>query len=145
MEDAALHNALAKIYIDINNNPHHFLTTNKFYDSEAVGKYCESRDPHMSFLCYKRAGGSCDKELVEITNKHGFFKDQARYCVERQDTDLWNLVLAEENEHRRSLIDQVVVTVMEPDEVSSTVKAFMNADLPNVDSMTTSQLIRLTE
>jgi len=135
LEDAALHNALAKIYIDINNNPHHFLTTNKFYDSEVVGKYCESRDPHMSFLCYKRAGGACDKELVEITNKHGFFKDQARYCVERQDTELWNLVLSEENEHRRSLIDQVVATALpesrKPDEVSSTVKAFMNADLPN--------------
>jgi len=135
LEDASLHNALAKIYIDINNNPHHFLTTNKFYDSEVVGLYCESRDPHMSFLCYKRAEGKCDKQLVEITNKHGFFKDQARYCVERQDTDLWNMVLSEENEHRRSLIDQVVATALpesrKPDEVSSTVKAFMNADLPN--------------
>jgi len=135
LEDASLHNALAKIYIDINNNPQHFLMTNKFYESEVVGKYCESRDPHMAFLCYKRAWGKCDKQLVEITNKHGFFKDQARYCVERQDADLWGMVLAEENEHRRSLIDQVVATALpesrKPDEVSSTVKAFMNADLPN--------------
>merc|ERR1719347_2572054 len=50
LEDAALHNALAKIYIDINNNPHHFLTTNKFYDSEVVGKYCESRAPQLLLL-----------------------------------------------------------------------------------------------
>ena len=41
LEDVALHNALAKI--DINNNPQHFLMTNKFYDSKIVGKYCESR------------------------------------------------------------------------------------------------------
>eukprot|EP01083_Nonionella_stella_P182989 659971_1 len=135
LEDSALHNALAKIYIDINNNPQHFLMTNKFYDSEVVGKYCESRDPHMAFICYKKAWGKCDAQLVSITNKHGFFKDQARYCVERQDEELWNLVLAEENEHRRSLIDQVVATALpesrKPEEVSATVKAFMNADLPN--------------
>ncbi|ETO07765.1 clathrin heavy chain, partial [Reticulomyxa filosa] len=54
----------------------------------------------------------CDKELVNITNKHEFFKDQARYCVERQDPDLWVLVLAEQNEQRRSLIDQVVSTTL---------------------------------
>eukprot|EP01083_Nonionella_stella_P286294 974463_1 len=83
----------------------------------------------------KKAWGKCDAQLVSIANKHGFFKDQARYCVERQDEELWNLVLAEENEHRRSLIDQVVATALpesrKPEEVSATVKAFMNADLPN--------------
>ncbi|ETO04401.1 clathrin heavy chain, partial [Reticulomyxa filosa] len=135
LEDAALHNALAKIYIDINNNPQHFLMNNKFYDSMEVGQYCESRDPHLAFIAYKRAWGKCDKELVNITNKHGFFKDQARYCVERQDADLWALVLAEQNEQRRSLIDQVVSTALpesrNPDEVSNTVKAFMAANLPN--------------
>ena len=46
LQDASLHNALAKIYIHIgvpwidtsNNNPHHFLTPNKFYDSVVVDK-----------------------------------------------------------------------------------------------------------
>ena len=45
------------------------------------------------------------------------------------------MVLNKENEHRRSLIDQVVSTALpesrNPEEVSSTVKAFMTADLPN--------------
>eukprot|EP01084_Bolivina_argentea_P138014 243054_1 len=89
----------------------------------------------MAFITYKRAWGKCDKQLVELTNKHGFFKDQAQYCVERRDSDLWSVVLDSENEHRRSLIDQVVETALpesrKPDEVSTTVKAFMNADLSN--------------
>jgi clathrin heavy chain len=135
LEDPALHNALAKIYIDINNNPQHFLENNKFYDSAVVGEYCESRDPHLAFIAYRRAAGSCDKQLIDITNRHGFYKDQARYCVQRMDKDLWVLVLAEDNSHRRSLIDQVVSTALpesrNPDEVSATVRAFMEAELPN--------------
>ena len=35
------------------------------------------------------------------------FKVQARYIVERMDSDLWNKVLVEENQFRRQLIDQV--------------------------------------
>ena len=31
-EDPHLHNALAKIYVDTNNNPEQFLTSNKFYN-----------------------------------------------------------------------------------------------------------------
>ena len=135
LEDTDLHNALAKIYIDINNNPQHFLMTNKFYDSKIVGNYCESRHPHLAFIAYKRAWGLCDKELVAVTNKHGFYSDQARYCVERQDSELWELVLAEDNENRRSLIDQVVSTALpesrKVEEVSCAVKAFLNANLPN--------------
>lgn len=135
LEDSALHDALAKIYIDINNNPQHFLMTNKFYDSLVVGKYCETRDPHLAFICYRRAAGKCDKELIDISNKHGFFREQARYCVERQNGDLWQMVLSKDNEHRRNLIDQVVATALpesrNPEEISSTVKAFMTAELPN--------------
>jgi len=135
LEDTALHNALGKIYVDINNNPQHFLQTNKFYDSKEVGAYCESRDPLLAFLAYKRADGSCDDELVAITNKHGFYKDQARYLVERMDEGLWEKVLSAENEHRRSVIDQVVATALpesrNPDEISLAVRAFMAAELPN--------------
>lgn len=135
LTDVPLHNALAKIYVEINNNPQQFLINNQHYDSREVGKFCESRDPHLSFVAYKRAWGECDQELIEVTNKHGFFKDQARYLVERQDEDLWATVLAEDNEYRRQLIDQVVASALAesrvPEEVSVTVKAFMAADLPN--------------
>ena len=79
--------------------------------------------------------GKHDHQLVEFTSKRGLFLRQARYCVERKDRDLWKRVLSEENEHRRSLIDQVVATALplsrKPDEVSSTAKAFMNAELPH--------------
>jgi clathrin heavy chain len=135
VQEAAVHNTLMKIYIDMNNRPEEYLTTNIYYDSKVVGEYCEKRDPQLSFLAYKR--GLCDDELVDVTNRHGLYKQQARYLVERQDLDLWAKVLTpeEETEHRRALIDSVVQTALpetkNPDVVSTTVKAFMTADLPN--------------
>lgn len=63
-EEPATHNALAKIYIDSNNNPERFLRENPFYDSRVVGKYCEKRDPHMACVCYER--GQCDEELIRV-------------------------------------------------------------------------------
>jgi len=56
--DAATHNALAKIYIDANNNAERFLRDNPHYDSSIVGKYCEKRDPHLACIAYER--GNCD-------------------------------------------------------------------------------------
>merc|ERR1719331_3083425 len=133
VQEAAVHNALMKIYIDMNNRPEEYLTTNIYYDSKIVGEYCEKRDPHLAFLAYKR--GMCDDELVDVTNRHGLYKQQARYLVERQDLDLWAKVLIEENEYRRPVIDSVVQNALpetkNPDVVSTTVKAFMTADLPN--------------
>merc|ERR1719217_2048296 len=133
VQEAAVHNALMKIYIDMNNRPEEYLVSNMYYDSKAVGAYCEKRDPHLAFIAYKR--GLCDDELVDVTNRHGLFKQQARYLVERQDLDLWAKVLTEDNEHRRQMIDAVVQNALpetkNPDVVSTTVKAFMNADLPN--------------
>ena len=137
VQEAAVHNALMKIYIDMNNRPEEYLTTNIYYDSKVVGEYCEKRDPQLSFLAYKR--GMCDDELVDVTNRHGLYKQQARYLVERQDLELWAKVLTEvegeTNEHRRPVIDSVVQTALpetkNPDVVSTTVKAFMSADLPN--------------
>ena len=63
-EEPATHNALAKIYIDSNNNPERFLRENQFYDSRAVGRYCEKRDPHLACIAYER--GQCDDELVKV-------------------------------------------------------------------------------
>lgn len=61
IQEPGLFNALAKIYIDTNNNAEQFLQSNPFYDSRTVGKYCEKRDPHLAFIAYKR--GQCDLEI----------------------------------------------------------------------------------
>uniref|UniRef100_H3CFH3 Clathrin heavy chain linker core motif domain-containing protein n=1 Tax=Tetraodon nigroviridis TaxID=99883 RepID=H3CFH3_TETNG len=132
-EEPATHNALAKIYIDSNNNPERFLRENPFYDSRVVGKYCEKRDPHLSCVAYER--GQCDQELINVCNENSLFKSLSRYLVRRKDPELWASVLLESNPFRRPLIDQVVQTALsetqDPEEVSVTVKAFMTADLPN--------------
>ena len=70
-----------------------------------VGKYCEKRDPYLAFIAY--AKGFCDEELIAITNENSMFKQQARYLVKRRQLDLWASVLAQNNIHRRQLIDQV--------------------------------------
>ena len=67
LQDPHVHNALGKIIIDSNNNPEHFLTTNPYYDSITVGKYCEKRDPNLACVAYKR--GQCDDALVDCTNR----------------------------------------------------------------------------
>lgn len=64
-EEPATHNALAKIYIDSNNNPERFLRENPYYDSRVVGKYCEKRDPHLACVAYER--GQCDQELIHVS------------------------------------------------------------------------------
>jgi clathrin heavy chain len=63
--DPAVHNALAKIYIDSNSNPEKYLRENPHYDSRVVGKYCEKRDPHLACVAYER--GSCDMELINVS------------------------------------------------------------------------------
>ncbi|KAF9201279.1 hypothetical protein BGZ49_008465 [Haplosporangium sp. Z 27] len=132
-QDPEVYNAIAKIYIDSNNNPEPFLKTNAFYDSRTIGKYCEKRDPYLAFIAYER--GQCDVELIEVTNNNSMFKHQARYLVKRRDPGLWAHVLSNDNPSRRSLIDQVVATALaetqDPEDVSITVKAFMAAYLPN--------------
>lgn len=139
-KDEATHSSLAKIYVETNQNADAFLQDNPYYNSLVVGKFCEKRDPRRAVICYRR--GKCDKELIELTNKNSFFKEQAKYLVERKDVDLWMTVLSEENENRRSLIDQVISSAMpqckDAEEVSTTVKAFQKAGL-------SSELIELLE
>ncbi|KAI8807650.1 hypothetical protein BJ742DRAFT_811431 [Cladochytrium replicatum] len=131
--DSHVYNAIAKIYIDTNNNPERFLRENQFYDALVVGKYCEKRDPYLAFIAYER--GQCDMELINITNENSMFKHQARYLVKRRAQDLWTYALRPDNHHRRQLVDQVVATALpetqDPEDVSVTVKAFMSAELPN--------------
>ena len=78
-QDVHVHNALGKIIIDSNNNPEHFLTTNPYYDSRVVGKYCEKRDPTLAVVAYRR--GQCDEELINVANKNSLFKLQARFVT----------------------------------------------------------------
>ncbi|KAL5477697.1 hypothetical protein EMCRGX_G024525 [Ephydatia muelleri] len=133
VQEKATHNALAKIYIDSNNNPERFLRENQFYDSRIVGRYCEKRDPHLACVAYER--GQCDQELIKVCNENSLFKMEARYLVRRRDPKLWATALDTSNSYRRQLIDQVVQTALsetqDPEDVSVAVRAFMSADLPN--------------
>ncbi|KAG6606583.1 clathrin heavy chain [Phytophthora cinnamomi] len=140
-KDSATHNAIAKVYVLLDKDPQQYLTKNKYYDSKAVGKFCETVNPYLAFLAYRRAGGDCDDDLIRVATGNDLFKDLARYLVERQDLDLWGKVLMKqeegeaENRSRRALIDQVVHTALpectKSAEVSTTVHAFMNAELSN--------------
>lgn len=139
-QDPAVYDALAKIYIDSNNNPEKFLRENDKYNTLVVGKYCESRDPYLAFIAYER--GQNDDELINITNENSMYKHQARYLLARADADLWSKVLSEDNMHRRQVVDHIIGTAVpesdSPENVSVAVKAFMAADLP-------SELIELLE
>eukprot|EP01038_Epipyxis_sp_PR26KG_P012690 gene12690-17015_t len=140
--ETATHNAIGKIYITLNRDPLQFLQNNQFYDPKVIGLFCEKLDPHLAFVAYKHARGECDDDLVRVTQENGLFKDLARYLVERQDIPLWQRVLRPdgfvpgevEPPSRRYLLDQVVQTALpeakNPDEVSTTVKAFMQCDMP---------------
>ena len=140
IQQTAVYNALAKIYIDSNNNPEKFLKENDQYDSLVVGKYCEKRDPYLAVIAYQK--GQNDVDLVRITNENSMFKQQARYLVKRRDPELWALVLNPDNRHRRSLLDQVVATAVpeatDPEDISIAVQSFLHCDLP-------SELIELLE
>ena len=131
-QQQAVYNALAKIYIDSNNNPEKFLKENDQYDTLVVGKYCEKRDPNLAFVAYSK--GQNDLELINITNENAMFKAQARYLLERADGEIWDYVLSPNNMHRRSLVDQVTSTAVpestDPDKVSVAVKAFITGDMP---------------
>lgn len=106
----AVHNAMAKIKVDTHQDPQKFLATNQFYDAKVIGKFCEERDPHLAVIAYKRNPGQCDPELIDCTNRNSLYRIQAQYLVTRQSKDLWKMVLAETNEHRKEIIDQVIST-----------------------------------
>ncbi|KAI1336912.1 clathrin heavy chain [Xylariaceae sp. FL0016] len=131
-QQQAIFNALAKIYIDSNNNPEKFLKENDQYDTLSVGKYCEKRDPNLAYIAYQK--GQNDLELVNITNENSMYRAQARYLLDRSDRELWTFVLSENNIHRRSVVDQVTATAVpectDPAKVSEAVASFLASDLP---------------
>lgn len=130
-QDQAVYDTLAKVYIDSNNNAEKFLQENDLYNTLVVGKYCESRDPYLAFICYSK--GKNDDELIAITNENSMSKYQARYLLKRADLTLWAKVLTPDNQYCKSVVDQLVgVAVPETDnseEVSVAVKALMAADM----------------
>ncbi|SBT48654.1 clathrin heavy chain, putative [Plasmodium ovale wallikeri] len=134
-ENIELHNALAKIYIDLNKDPENFLKNNNFYDKKMIGKYCEDLDPHLAYTAYEMSKGECDEELIHITSKNGLFKLQAKYLVSRQSMELWKMVLDESNKYRKNVIDQVIGSTLiesnNADEITVTVKAFIEKKLSN--------------
>ena len=141
--DPALHNALAMNLIDHDSHEaENFLINNPNYDSKIVGRYAEDRNADLAFIAYRRAWGSCDDELVEVSNRNYLYRLQAKYLVERKDEALWAKVLAQDNEHKQAVIDKVVQFALpesdNTEEVATTVKAFMDADMP-------SELIELLE
>ncbi|KAL6946298.1 Clathrin heavy chain [Hanseniaspora osmophila] len=131
VQDVAIYNTLAKIYIDSNNSPETFLKENDQYDPVNVGKYCEKRDPYLAYIAYEKGG--CDEDLIRITNENQMFKYQARYLLHKSDSQLWNSVLSSENEFRKSLIDSVISVgipeLTDPEPISIVVHSFMANDL----------------
>ena len=130
--DVGVHSGIAKVYVESNINPEHFLSTNPYYDSRVVGRFCEKRDPYLAFVAYKR--GNCDEEVLDVTNRHSLFKDQARYLVDRCSSELYEQVLAESNQNRALIVEQIISNALpetrEPKKVSGAVTAFMTANMP---------------
>ncbi|KAG2096660.1 armadillo-type protein [Suillus cothurnatus] len=126
LEDPAVFNALAKIFIDSNNKPETFLKKNNLYEPLVVGNFCEARDLYLAYITY--AKGFCDDELIDIINDNSIFKQAA------SSPELRAQVLFHDNIHHRALIDQIVATALpectDLDDVSVTVKAFLLVDLP---------------
>ncbi|KAG6824726.1 hypothetical protein H0H92_006017 [Tricholoma furcatifolium] len=98
-QDRSIFIALAKIYIDSDNNTEQFLKENNLFEPLVVGKFCKKRDPYLVYIAY--AKGLCDDELIAITNDNSMFKQQARYLVKRRQPELWVQVLVHDNVHRR--------------------------------------------
>jgi len=134
--DPALHNALAMNLIDHDTHEaENYLINNPHYDSKVVGRYAEDRNADLAFIAYRRAWGSCDDELIEVSNRNYLYRLQAKYLVERKDEQLWAKVLGQENEHKQAVIDKVVQFALpesdNTEEVATKVKAFMDADMPS--------------
>lgn len=131
--DSSLMNALAKIYIDMNQNAEQFLKDSDQYDPKVIGKYCEKKNPYLAIIAYEK--GLCDEELFSLTNDNSMFKQQARYLMKRKSLDLWNQALSSENMYRKQVIDQVVFTALpeckDAEDIRIAVRGFMAANLPN--------------
>jgi clathrin heavy chain len=130
--DAATNNGIVLLAVLSNRNGERALRENQYYDPKFVGDILAKRDAHLACIAY--AKGSCDDELLDLTNQHELYKEQARYCVARQSPELWARVLSPDNAHMNLVVDAVISTALpecdNPDRVSQTVKAFIDAQIP---------------
>jgi clathrin heavy chain len=129
--DSALHNALAKIYIEINEGVEKFLESNEFYDALIVGQYCETRDPSLALVAYMR--GNCHDQIIEVSIKNGMWKPLAKHLVAQKDSEMWATVLNDKSFDPRYLVEAVrrdaLAESKVQEEVVATVRAFMAADM----------------
>lgn len=137
--DPAVYNALAKIYVmkraDHGEVTVQFLQENNLYDTRNIGLFCEAHDPQLALIAFTK--GHHDRELIEMTGRHGMFKEQARYLLIRKDPNLWRSVLqpstpvSSPTGTRASLLDALVNSSVLDDElvdaegISIAVKAIM--------------------
>ncbi|KAK8884028.1 Clathrin heavy chain 2 [Tritrichomonas musculus] len=130
--DSATNNGLVLLAVLSNRNGEKALRENQYYDPKFVGQILAKRDAHLACIAF--AKGNCDDELIELTNQYQLYKEQARYCVARQSPELWARVLSPDNEHMKLVVDAVISTALpecdDPDKVSQTVKAFIDAQIP---------------
>jgi hypothetical protein len=82
-----------------------FLPTPTAYEAHTDFKHYS-----LAYISYRK--GQNDLELIHITNDNAMFKAQARYLLERADSEIWDYVLSPNNNHRRSLVDQVTSTAV---------------------------------
>ncbi len=75
--DPSVHNAFAKIYIDSNTDPMKLLRENQHYDNRVIGKYCETRDPHLACIAYE--SGQCDTELIDVSKSNNRVSQKSFY------------------------------------------------------------------
>lgn len=131
--DPSIHSAMAMVYVDSNISPDRFLKENNYYDCEIVGKFCEKFNPNLAFIAYEK--GECNEKIISLCVENKLMRNLGRYLVTSMNNELWTKVLNPNNDYRRALIDQIVQIVLpetqDPELVSFTVKAFMQADLPN--------------
>lgn len=156
-----LHNALAKVYVETNENPEEFLNNNPHYDPFELGKFCQDKDPHLAAAAFMR--GQCDAQVVEVARRNGLYRLLARYLIERSDDNAWRTALtsglgsgsslektgSEEPSPRdreftaseggdnvaRQLADQVIATALTEaksmKEITCMLRAFSEANLKN--------------
>ena len=113
-------------------------TNNDDDAEESPPKRIRIGTPYTIEMFRQYSNCECDEALVAVCQDNGLFKELAKYLITSMDMELWDSVLmvaegAEETAARRALIDEVVQTAVAestiPDEVSTTVAAFMNADM----------------
>eukprot|EP01084_Bolivina_argentea_P079141 143610_1 len=72
------------------------------------------------------------EQLLQVVNDNKLHKDLTSYCIAKNDSALWKVVLSENNPQRKSLIDEIILqTYLSeiPDEITSSCRAFINEQL----------------